>query len=290
MLDDQFTRTKLEALLLRVRHRFKCQIRKRIHIFSSLFKYSGFSLTLISFRNFYGTILFSILALLQVISSTDIHCDFKVADFLFFSYQYSCTIENNLNITQKFSEIKSIQGSHEEDESIDSVTGLSIHNKKIRFMPKNIGEKLKNLIAIRITYGRLKEIHKDDLKQFTKLQYLNLDHNDIETLENDLFELHPDLILIWFANNYINSIGETTFKNLNKLKDLDLHRNSCFYKRLENPVALNIAFVKKELQKSKELQLKRQKKWILNSRFCEVENESFTDMLRKFFRRTFGLW
>jgi len=181
--------------------------------------------------------------LIHFINSIDIKCDFQEVYFNKVPLQYTCIVENNLNITHKCTVIKSIQGSHEESQSIDNVTGISINDRKVHFIPTNLGEKFKKLIAIQIKHGRIKEIHKNDLKQFTKLQFLNLDSNDIEALEEGLFEFNPELILIWMENNNIISIGQTTFKNLNKLEDLDLSRNDCFSMRFESFMAENITLI-----------------------------------------------
>ncbi|CAG9804839.1 unnamed protein product [Chironomus riparius] len=192
------------------------------------------------------------------VDAIDINCDFKDEIYFGIPVQYSCIVENSLNITNKCFEIKSIQGPHEDNKNISSVTGLSIIEKKIQYIPSNLGEKFNNLIAIRIKGGKLKEIHKSDLKQFVKIKYLNLDRNDIKALEEGLFEFNPELILVWFENNNIKSIGETTFKNLNKLKDLDLNGNHCFSQRFESHMVINLTLIKEAcyIATEKDIQLK----------------------------------
>jgi len=198
------------------------------------------------FRHFSGILSWLIIihGFINVVCSTYIDCKFRNDDFHLLSFQYTCTVENNLNITHKCTEIKSIKGPHEGSKNNDDVTGITIHDKKVQYMPTNLGEKFKNLTALRIRYGRLQEINKWDLQQFTKLQYLNLDQNDIEILEEGLFEFNSELILIWFDSNKIKNIGDTTFKNLNKLTDLDLNSNKCFSKRFEGFRPENLTQIK----------------------------------------------
>ena len=110
-------------------------------------------------------------------------------------------------------------------------------------MPTKLGDILKNLVMVTIKYGRLKEIHKSDLKQFPNLRYLDLDCNDIEALEEDLFMFNPELTRIWLDDNKIVSIGQKTFENLKNLEDFDLSGNACFSKRIQSDMAENIILI-----------------------------------------------
>ena len=58
--------------------------------------------------------------------------------------------------------------------------------------------------------------------------------NPVEVLEERLFNFNPKLEVIWFETNKIRSIGQTTFDNLNALRDLDLGGNTCVSKRVSN--------------------------------------------------------
>lgn len=108
----------------------------------------------------------------------------------------------------------------------------------MNFFPTNLSEKFKNLIAIRIRSCQLKEIHQNDLKPFINLIYLNLDINPIEILEEGLFDFNLHLEVIWFENNKIRSIGQTTFDKLNVLRDLDLSENKCVSRRVSTKIGM----------------------------------------------------
>ena len=80
---------------------------------------------------------------------------------------------------------------------------------------------------IRIAEGRIKEIHQSDLKPFPKLEYLDLDDNDIEIIEEGLFAFNPELIMIIFSENKISQIHANVFDHFTKLTYLRLNKNQC---------------------------------------------------------------
>lgn len=184
-------------------------------------------------------LLLIIISLLNNVNSVDIHCQFIYDDYYSLSSQYTCIAQNSLIITNKKTRIEGINGNHKYSETNDEVKGLSIQQKIIKYMPLNLAEYFMNVIAIRIKESKLKEIHQSDLKPFTLLQYLNLDSNNIEILEDGLFEFNPLLEVIWLEKNKIRSVGETTFSNLNKLNDLDLNKNICISRRTTHRAGLS---------------------------------------------------
>ncbi|KAL7015700.1 hypothetical protein ACKWTF_016610 [Chironomus riparius] len=179
-------------------------------------------------------LIISITIVFKCVTSVDIECDFKSVDFDILINQYTCDVQNNLMISSKNVVIQMFRGSHKFGKISDDVTGLSINDKKVQFIPENLGNKFKNLLALKFRQGRLKEISQHDLKSFIKLRYLNLDANDIETLDEDLFEFNPQLEIIWFESNRIKNIGMSVFEHLKNLDDLDLNGNVCISKRMSN--------------------------------------------------------
>jgi Leucine-rich repeat (LRR) protein len=81
---------------------------------------------------------------------------------------------------------------------------------------------------IDVNYGPLKEIHQSDLKPFPKLKCLELFHNEIETLEEGLFDFNTELEMIWLSSNKIFHIDPEIFNHLiGKLRYLSLDANEC---------------------------------------------------------------
>jgi len=182
-----------------------------------------------------------------VISPIDLECTFEIRDFATVGRQYTCVVQNDLNIVEPNVTILFASGTHDVNESNNSVTALWIENKNTEYLPANIGETFPNLIALRLKDGRLKELHKDDLMSMPKLKYLNLDNNDVEVLDDDVFEYNPQLELLWLSGNKIRKIGENLVDGFKKLDSLDLTKNVCVSKRFSKLKSVHVASPEKNL-------------------------------------------
>lgn len=79
-------------------------------------------------------------------------------------------------------------------------------NKKLEYLPKNIGKKFPNVIKLRAANCALKEISKEVFRGLTKLRWLYLQNNQIETINDDTFEHIPS----------VEKIDLGVFENLNR--------------------------------------------------------------------------
>jgi len=205
----------------------------------------------------------------------DLNCKFRNETILV-EQTYFCVAQNDLNIYDPNTKVSKINGNNLITKSSSFITGLSIDNKKTQYIPSNLGEKFTDLIALRIKNGRLKELVQEDIKSLTKLKYLNLDDNDIENLENDLFEYNKKLELIWFSKNKIKNVGSAVFDNLKSLGNLDLFGNKCITRRASfaGSVLLLLEQVKQNCSK---LELNPSNKNKL-SEFLEIDYEEILDL------------
>jgi Leucine-rich repeat (LRR) protein len=77
-----------------------------------------------------------------------------------------------------------------------------------------------------ITFGiensGMKELRQEHLRPFTKLRILDLNNNEIKTLEKDLFMFNTELQQITLHDNKITEVHLTAFDNLKKLKELNM--------------------------------------------------------------------
>ena len=101
-------------------------------------------------------------------------------------------------------------------------------------------------------YGRVKEIHQSDLKPFPKLVICGFMDNDIEIIENDLFDYNPNIELVSFWNNKILIIGSNVFDNLPKLNWLYLDSNRCINMRSEGVTSLTKYIIRHAKDKCKD--------------------------------------
>ena len=119
--------------------------------------------------------------------------DWPVVDRLYFC---SMWIEPKI-LTPEAAEISGISGEHEQRwRTNDDVTGFYSGNRKLHYFPRGLEKFFKNLNAIYIGTSGLKEIHQADLKSLTNLIYLSLSNNEIEVIEEGLFDFNFDLIFI----------------------------------------------------------------------------------------------
>lgn len=75
------------------------------------------------------------------------------------------------------------------DEDVEGFTALN--NKKLEYVPCNLGEKFPNILYLRLDKCDIKKLTKDSFKGLSKLLRLFLHHNRIERIDDDTFETNP---------------------------------------------------------------------------------------------------
>lgn len=236
--------------------------------------------------------IFIISILIQLSISTEIICKYSSdSNWWVVEGFYYCSVQNNLEIeSPENATITSIVGDHENSFTLDNVQGFECENKKTFYFPKNLEKFFKDLIMIDINYGPLKEIHQSDLKPFKKLKCLELFHNEIEVLENGLFDFNPELEMIWLSSNKIFHVDPEIFdKLIGKLSYFSLDTNECISEHAINDTKLveeilkNVTklcvnpkiYVDKILTKIERIEVKFQKKFeTLEEIFLNFEKNS----------------
>ena len=108
-----------------------------------------------------------------------------------------------------------------------AVQYLQILFQPIDFIPRRVEHFFPNLVGLRISNGKIKQLTKRDLQPFYKLELLSLDGNKIEVLDSDLFDYTPNLKWIYFDYNNIAQVGQGIFDSLVYLKQVNLELNPC---------------------------------------------------------------
>lgn len=166
--------------------------------------------------------------LLTLTRSANLECSYEYYTWSPVGQTYHCNIRNDPYINStKSAVIEFTKGAHEVGKTNKEVTGFYAYNKTIQFFPRELQKAFKNLKLIEISYSRLKEIHQSDLRSLPRLNELYLAGNDIEFLEEGLFDLNPDLERISFRANKIAQIHPEVFDGLSKVTYLDLDSNRC---------------------------------------------------------------
>lgn len=126
----------------------------------------------------------------------------------------------------------------------NDVTGFLLQHINLCEFPQNLSNIFPNLLALHIINAKLKEIRQSDIAPWTQLKYLNLDRNDIQSLEKDLFKLNRELEWIFISQNRIKYIEATVFDGFSKLSQLNLKLNDCIDNRKRNVTITRLLFFK----------------------------------------------
>ncbi|XP_070503769.1 chondroadherin-like [Chironomus tepperi] len=177
-----------------------------------------------------------LITLLKSSSSIDLECAYNTNfDYSIVGKVYRCEVENDLQMaTPDDAIVRTIRGQHWAYVGNNNVTGFCAYGKNMKFIPKNVENTFPNIKLIDIVNSRVKKIHQNDLKPFPKLVYCGFKDNEIQVLENGLFDYNLNLELVSFWNNRIIQVGPTVFNPLTKLTWLYFDDNPCLDMRVEN--------------------------------------------------------
>lgn len=171
------------------------------------------------------------LQLLSTSSSAVIECDYRIADWFSIGKHYQCKVENDPYIlSAEDAVITSVTGTHFEDKTNDDVVSISFDFKNMTFFPRGLEMFFKDLKAIHVYRGTLKELHQSDFKELSKLIVISIGATQVEVLEEGLFDYNRELQYIFLVYNRISKIEPNVFDHLNKLESLDLQSNVCINK------------------------------------------------------------
>jgi len=187
-------------------------------------------------------------------------------------------------LTEDSAVISGINGKHWSLKSHNDVLGFVADQKTIKFFPKDLDKFFKNLKSIYIQSCKLKEIHQSDLKVFPNLVYIFLVYNEIEVIEDGLFDFNPDLEYIGFYEGKLVHIDPNVFDRLNNLSNVLLSLVRCvntnFLDSIEQ-VQEGIKLIKSKCSNSELLSLENQIKNLdvesktLNSEDLNIKLENF---------------
>lgn len=155
--------------------------------------------------------------------SIDIKCELKKETHIEGSVT-TCEAVKSIEVWSKNIEISSCTTNNGNCKNFEGFTAI---NMEMFYFPESVDKFFPNLKYLTVNYCQLREIHRNDLKNFTKLLEISLNNNFIEILEENLFEFNTDLKAIFISNNKISSIHPNVFDNLPKLNYLTLVGNPC---------------------------------------------------------------
>ena len=136
----------------------------------------------------------------------------------------------NVDISSRNQEITSVNGQTEPT----SAESLYTYGQTVHYLPKGIDRFFPNLKVLTVDRSNLKSLTQDDLKSLTQLVVVIFNHNDLESLDGDLFKYNPNLDRVEFSKNNLKYIGENLSNNLNDLQVINVHMNPCINEKAES--------------------------------------------------------
>lgn len=183
-----------------------------------------------------------------------IYCVYKFLAWPLIGNSYTCQVQN-LNVTQPNDSVVKVSGDHLQRYNQQHVRALEIRGQTCYFLPTRIKNFFPNLELLRVVNSRLKSVTQADLKPHTKLRVINMNANQLTTLDNDLLESNLELIRVDFRSQKLKLIGYNIFDKLEKLAIADFQFGGCVNFFAQNG-RTGIEELKKEIRKFKFSMLK----------------------------------
>jgi Leucine-rich repeat (LRR) protein len=219
---------------------------------------------------------------IDVAKCVNIECEFTTS-----LDHYTCGVKNSQLInSDNDREITGmiIRGKHLSGKTNDDVKNFQMISVKSIYFPRGVTKIIKNIECVVINVGNLREISKDDLREFgDKLKQLWLGSNEIEVIESNLFDFNKNIEVVSFANNSIKHIEPNTFQRLKNLKTLRFHENLCTSSSdyAENDVIKVVRIIKIVEYKCKNLEIVLSRQIENLKKFIEVENSKISQNFQK---------
>lgn len=181
------------------------------------------------------------MSFLTLSKGVEIYCTFN--DFTWYPISagsvYNC-YNAQVSISNSATTLESVRGVHQSGKSNTDVKVLYVEEDKtgIERLPSNIEKFFPNLVLIRWVRGSIRTVTAEDLRPFPELTGFSMFYNRIVSLDGDLFQYTPKLEWVDFERNQIANVGEDLLANLENLKRVWFHANTCIDSSAESPQAI----------------------------------------------------
>lgn len=163
-------------------------------------------------------------------------CTFVSSSWTIIGTRYTCraNVTNSLNSNV----LEDVLGDHLVSRTNADVEVLDVNSQKLNYIPRNIASFFINLRGLQLFRTNLISISSDDLMQFPNLLSLMSWHNELFTLDGDLFEHTERLQFIRFFNNSITNVGYEFLDDLDDLQRVNFQSNFCIDFDADTPVRI----------------------------------------------------
>lgn len=158
-----------------------------------------------------------------------LNCDFKYLKDLDDHTKeiYAC---ESINFTNRYQSvpINYVTNLHELGQRDRDVKVFIIKHQSCQFLPMKIENYFPHLEEIEVDSSGLRQLHRENFAQLSKLKMAIFPGNEIEYLPGDLFINNLRLTHIDFSDNRIKTVGRNLFDNLYNLRYLMFDDNECY--------------------------------------------------------------
>lgn len=98
-------------------------------------------------------------------------------------------------------------------------------NENVKYLPRDIGVKLPNLIQFKAEYDGLTIIRDFNLKNMRNVRFLGLYHNEINTIEPKAFDDLVKVERMHLDYNELETLNENLFASMVALENINLNYN-----------------------------------------------------------------
>lgn len=136
-----------------------------------------------------------------------------------------------------------------ESHGYTTIRSFFIHKSPLcNYIPSGVTKFLDHLEVLIVAGTGLRSLKQTDLAPFEFVEELYLNHNQLEVLESDLFELNPKITIINFGNNKFKQIGYNVLEPLENLKNINFKNNECI--NMDAGSARQLTLLKSKLRSS----------------------------------------
>lgn len=161
-------------------------------------------------------------------------CEFSIRSWTIGGSTYTCTPK----ISGTGYTLAEVRGTHLNGKTNNDVEVLSAEGQVLNRVPSNLNSFFPNLQTIRLFDTHLQNVTSDDLRQFPDLVIFSSWHNDLVSLDGDLFRYTPKLHFVRFYNNSLELVGNDLLTNLSELEEANFEYNPCVNIAANTPEAI----------------------------------------------------
>lgn len=145
---------------------------------------------------------------------------------------YTCEA-HNFQTTLNDRVVTEIKGEHKYKYSNENVTHFFIYKQSCSYLPLNLSSFFKNIEFYQVKESRLGHLVPGDFDGFTNLKTLDLSHNPIEELRENVFDNESSIESLSFYNCHLKIIDTNILDSLWNLKKVNFQSNLCISQKMD---------------------------------------------------------